>query len=117
MNQQTLADFIWNVADALRGNFRPSLYGRIILPFTVLRRMECVLDPTRDKVLVRHKALAGTSVDHDLVLPNVAGASFYNTSKFSLGTLGSTSTRANLEEYISRFSANARQIFEHFNGG
>jgi type I restriction enzyme M protein len=114
MNQQTLADFIWNVADALRGNFRPSLYGRIILPFTVLRRLECVLDPTRDKVLAQHKALAGTSVDLDLVLPNVAGASFYNTSKFTLGTLGSTSTRANLEEYLSRFSANARQIFEHF---
>src|SRR5205085_12126200 len=63
MNQQNLADFIWNVADALRGNFRPSLYGRIILPFTVLRRMECVLDPTRDKVLAQHKALTGTSVD------------------------------------------------------
>ncbi len=114
MNQQNLADFIWNVADALRGPFKPSLYGRIILPFTVLRRMECVLEPTRDAVLAQHKALAGTGVDLDLVLPNEAGASFYNTSKFTLGTLGSTSTRANLEEYLSRFSANARQIFEHF---
>ena len=45
MNQQTLGDFIWNVADSLRGPFRPSLYGRIILPFTVLRRLECVLSP------------------------------------------------------------------------
>ena len=114
MNQQNLADFIWNVADALRGPFKPSLYGRIILPFTVLRRMECVLEPTRDAVLAQHMALAGSSVDLDLVLPNVAGASFYNTSKFSLATLGSTSTRANLEEYLSTFSANARQIFEHF---
>ena len=114
MNQQNLADFIWNVADALRGPFKPSLYGRIILPFTVLRRMECVLEPTRDAVLAQHMALAGSSVDLDLVLPNVAGASFYNTSKFSLATLGSTSTRANLEEYLSTFSANARQIFEYF---
>lgn len=114
MNQQNLADFIWNVADTLRGNFRPSLFGRIILPFTVIRRLECVLDPTREAVQARHKALVGTAVDLDLVLPNVAGASFYNTSQFTLATLGSTSTRANLEEYISRFSANARQVFEHF---
>jgi type I restriction enzyme M protein len=114
MNQQNLADFIWNVADALRGPFRPSLYGRIILPFTVLRRLECVLEPTRDAVRAQHAALAGTGVDLDLVLPNVAGASFYNTSSFTLSTLGSTATRANLEEYLSRFSANARQIFEHF---
>ncbi len=114
MNQQNLADFIWNVADALRGNFRPSLFGRIILPFTVLRRLECALEPTRAAVLARHHALAGTAVDLDLVLPSVAGASFYNTSTYTLATLGSTSTRANLEEYLSRFSANARQVFEHF---
>jgi type I restriction enzyme M protein len=112
--QQNLADFIWNVADALRGPFKPSLYGRIILPFTVLRRLECVLEPTRDAVLAQHKKLAGSGVDLDLVLPNVAGASFYNTSQFTLATLGSTSTRANLEEYLTRFSANARQIFDHF---
>ena len=62
----------------------------------------------------RHAALAGTGVDIDLVLPAVAGAPFYNTSQYSLNTLGSTATRANLEEYLSRFSANARQIFEHF---
>ena len=60
MNQQNLADFIWNVADTLRGPFKPSLYGRIILPFTVLRRLECVLEPTRDAVRARHAALAGT---------------------------------------------------------
>ena len=113
-SQQNLADFIWNVADTLRGPFRPSLYGRIILPFTVLRRLECVLEPTRDAVRTQQAALSGTGVDLDLVLPNVAGASFYNTSQYSLATLGSTSTRANLEEYLSRFSANARQIFEHF---
>ena len=114
MNPQNLADFIWNVADTLRGPFKPSLYGRIILPFTVLRRLECVLEPTRDAVRSRHAGLAGTGVDLDLVLPAVAGAPFYNTSAYNLATLGSTSTRANLEEYLSRFSANARQIFEHF---
>ncbi|MCV2362485.1 type I restriction-modification system subunit M [Paucibacter sp. DJ1R-11] len=117
MNQQNLADFIWNVADTLRGPFKPSLYGRIILPFTVLRRLECVLEPTRDAVQKQHAALQGSAVNLDLVLPEIAGTSFYNTSKFELKSLGSTSTRANLEDYIGHFSANARQIFEHFGFG
>lgn len=114
MNQQNLADFIWNVADALRGDFKQSEYGRIILPFTVLRRLECVLEPTREAVLAQAKNLKGSTIDLDLVLPATAEASFYNTSKFSLATVGSTSTRANLEDYIAKFSANARQIFENF---
>ncbi|MDS4032079.1 MAG: class I SAM-dependent DNA methyltransferase [Candidatus Contendobacter sp.] len=114
MNQQNLADFIWNVADALRGDFKQSEFGRIILPFTVLRRLECVLEPTRDAVLAQYRALKGTSINLDLVLPGVAGATFYNTSTYTLATVGSTSTRANLEDYMARFSANARQIFEHF---
>jgi len=111
---QNLADFIWNVADTLRGPFKPSLYGRIILPFTVLRRLECVLEPTRDAVRAQALALKGSSVNLDLVLPQTAGAPFFNLSDFSLANLGSTSTRANLEDYVAKFSANARQIFEHF---
>lgn len=114
MNQQNLADFIWNVADALRGDFKQSEFGRVILPFTVLRRLECVLEPTRDAVLAQYRALKGTSINLDLVLPGVAGATFYNTSTYTLATVGSTSTRANLEDYMARFSANARQIFEYF---
>ena len=112
--QQNLADFIWNVADTLRGDFKQSEFGRIILPFTVLRRLECVLEPTRDAVRAEHAKLKGTKVDLDLVLPSKAKASFYNLSQFSLGNVGSTSTRANLENYIAKFSANARQVFEHF---
>jgi type I restriction enzyme M protein len=114
MNQQNLADFIWNVADTLRGPFKPSLYGRIILPFTVLRRLECVLEPTREAVRAQAKLLVGSSVNLDLVLPQTAGATFFNTSQFSLANLGSTSTRANLEDYVAKFSASARQVFEHF---
>lgn len=112
--QQVLSNFIWNVADLLRGDFKQSEYGRIILPFTVLRRLECVLDPTREQVLAQHEAMKDSGIDLDLVLPSAANASFYNTSRFSLATLGSTSTRANLEDYLAKFSANARQIFEHF---
>lgn len=114
MNQQNLADFIWNVADTLRGDFKQSEFGRIILPFTVLRRLECVLEPTRKLVQQQYASLQGTQVDLDLVLPSTAKASFYNVSEFSLSTVGSTSTRANLEDYIAKFSANARQVFEHF---
>ena len=114
MNQQNLADFIWNVADTLRGDFKQSEFGRIILPFTVLRRLECVLEPTRKLVQQQYAGLQGTQVDLDLVLPSTAKASFYNVSEFSLSTVGSTSTRANLEDYVAKFSANARQVFEHF---
>lgn len=101
------------MADTLRGPFRPSLYGRIILPFTVLRRLECVLEPTRDAVRAKALEHKGSSVNLDLVLPQTAGAPFFNLSDFSLANLGSTSTRANLEAYVAKFSANARQIFEH----
>lgn len=114
MHQQTLAPFIWNIADLLLGAFRPSEYGRIILPFTVLRRLECVLEPSRDKVRSQYEAMKASGVDMDLILPTTAGATFYNVSQFSLGSVGSTSTRANLEDYIAKFSANARQVFEHF---
>lgn len=114
MNQQNLADFIWSVADVLRGDFRQSEFGRIILPFTVLRRLECVLEPTRDKVRSQYQAMQASGVDMDLILPATAGATFYNVSRFALDSVGSTSTRANLEDYIAKFSANARQVFEHF---
>ncbi len=114
MNQQNLADFIWNVADVLRGDFKQSIYGRIILPFTLLRRLECVLEPTRDKVRSQYVSMKASGVDMDLILPTTAGATFYNVSQFSLASVGSTSTRANLEDYIAKFSANARQVFEHF---
>jgi type I restriction enzyme M protein len=114
VNQQTLAPFIWNIADLLLGAFKPSEYGRVILPFTVLRRLECVLEPTHGKVRSQYEAMKASGVDMDLILPTTAGATFYNVSQFSLDSVGSTSTRANLEDYIAKFSANARQVFEHF---
>ena len=114
MNQQNLADFIWSVADVLRGDFKQSEFGRIILPFTVLRRLECVLEPTRDKVRSQYQTMKASGVDMDLILPASAGATFYNVSLFALASVGSTSTRANLEDYIAKFSANAHQVFEHF---
>ena len=114
VNQQSLADFIWDVADLLRGDFKRSEFGRIILPFTVLRRLECVLEPTRAAVQEQYKAMKDSGVELDLLLPGTAKAAFYNISDFSLATVGSTSTRANLEDYIAKFSPSARQIFDHF---
>lgn len=109
-----LANEIWNVADLLRGEFKPSEYGRVILPFALLRRLECVLDPTREAVLKRYAQVKKSAMDLDLILPKVAKASFYNTSSYSLSTLGGTNTRANLEDYLSQFSSNARVVFEQF---
>lgn len=117
MNQQNLADKIWSVADLLRGDFKQSEFGRVILPFTVLRRLECVLEPTRQAVLDQYEAIKDENLELDLILPGIAGTTFYNTSRFTLATLGSTSTRQNLEDYISKFSSNARQIFEEFSFG
>ncbi|WP_245741502.1 type I restriction-modification system subunit M N-terminal domain-containing protein [Propionispira arboris] len=107
VNQQSLADFIWDVADLLRGDFKRSEFGRIILPFTVLRRLECVLEPTRAAVRNQYKARKDSGVDLDLLLPGTAKAAFYNISEFSLANVGSTSTRANLEDYIAKFSPSA----------
>ena len=72
MNQTSLSSFIWSVADLLRGNFKQSDYGKVILPFTVLRRMDCVLAPTKQKVLaeVGKKQAAGKE-DTALDLANI----------------------------------------------
>lgn len=113
-NNTTLADFIWKNADDLWGDFQHVDFGKIILPFTLLRRLECVLEPTREKVLDQVEDIEGRAIDPDIILPQITGFSFYNTSEYSLGTLGATRTRQNLEDYISQFSGNARVIFEQF---
>lgn len=111
----TLADFIWKNADDLWGDFKHVEFGKIILPFTLLRRLECVLEPTRAQVLETAKNMADTGIDLDLVLRQITRLPFYNTSNYSLSTLGGTKTRLNLEDYIASFSDNARVIFDQFN--
>lgn len=113
-NSTTLAEFIWKNADDLWGDFKHTDFARIMLPLLLLRRLECVLEPTREAVLVKYNALKGSGIDLDLVLPNESGHSFYNTSKYTLATLGATDTRANLEDYISKFSSNVRVVFDEF---
>lgn len=110
----SLADFIWKNADDLWGDFKHTDFGKVILPFTLLRRLECVLEPTRDEVLKSHAALSGQGIDVDVVLRQITGYPFYNTANYTLATLGGSRTRQNLEDYIANFSDNARVIFEQF---
>ena len=116
MSFTNTASFIWSVADLLRGDYKQSDYGKVILPFTLLRRLECVLEPTREAVLKEYEARKDLGIPLELFLTKKSGQSFYNTSKFSLNTLlaDPTNLKANLEHYIADFSANAREIFEKY---
>ncbi|EGW55645.1 type I restriction-modification system subunit M N-terminal domain-containing protein [Candidatus Endoriftia persephonae] len=114
MEQKNLGGLIWSVAELLRGDFKQSEYGLVILPFTVLRRFECVLEPPRDAVLTKHAEIAELGINSYLVLPEVSGQQFYNTSRYQLNNLGVADTLAKLEDYINNFSANARAVFEQF---
>lgn len=111
------ADFIWKNAEDLWGDFKHTDFGKIILPFTLLRRLECVLEATREEIRIAHKKYKDSGIDLDLILRNAAKYPFYNTSEYALETLGSTQTRQNLEDYIASFSDNARAIFDEFDFG
>lgn len=114
-NFSSIAAFLWSVADLLRGDFKQSQYGRIILPFTLLRRLECVLEATKPDVLAKYETVKAMPIEaQDKLLTHAAKLSFYNTSKMDLNRLGETGVASNLESYIQSFSPNAREIFEHF---
>lgn len=110
----SLADFIWKNAEDLWGDFKHTDFGKIILPFTLLRRLECVLEPTREGVRESHATFKDAGIDIDLILRQATRYPFYNTSEYALSNLGSTKTRQNLQDYIAHFSDNARIIFEQF---
>jgi type I restriction enzyme M protein len=114
-NFSSTANEIWAVADLLRGDFRQSQYGRIILPFALLRRLECVLAPTKAAVLAKVPAVAAMPAEaQEKLLLREAKQFFYNTSPMDLSKLGESDTASNLEAYIQSFSPDAREIFEHF---
>lgn len=116
-NFSQTAAFIWSVADLLRGDFKQSQYGRVILPFTLLRRLECVLAETKDAVVAKYDELKTSSLPEDAkekFLLRASGLSFFNTSKMDLGKMGQNDIKANLESYVQAFSKDAREIFEHF---
>jgi type I restriction enzyme M protein len=112
-----LANFIWSVADLLRGDYKQSEYGRVILPLTVLRRLDCVLEPTKDAVLARHKQLKELGLQNmDPVLRKTAGLSFYNTSEMSFRKLlgDQDHVELNLRAYIGGFSPGAVDVLEKY---
>jgi len=114
-NHSQTAAFIWSVADLLRGDFKQSQYGRVILPFTLLRRLECVLAPTKGKVLDAAKANQDkTDAVREKLLLRAAEQQFFNASPLTLGQLSDTQTSDDLMSYVQAFSADAREIFEHF---
>ncbi|WP_417377451.1 type I restriction-modification system subunit M [Gimesia maris] len=117
-NFSQTAAYIWSLADLLRGDFKQSQYGRVILPFTILRRLECVLETTKPKVLTQVEKLKGmTALEEEArekFLIKAAKQSFYNTSPMDLSKLGSADIKTNLLSYVDSFSRDAREIFEHF---
>ena len=114
-NHSQTAAFIWSVADLLRGDFKQSQYGRVILPFTLLRRLECVLEPTKAKVLKAAEANKDkTDAVREKLLLRAADQQFFNASPLSLAQLSDAQTSDDLMSYVQSFSKDAREIFEHF---
>ena len=111
-----LANHAWSVADLLRGDYKQSDYGKVILPFTVLRRLECVLEPTRDKVTETIARFEGQSIDVDSFLRRATGQSFYNKSDLTLKKIvgDPQNAAANLQVYVGEFSDNASSVLERF---
>ncbi len=113
-----LAAYIWSLADLLRGDFKQSQYGRVILPFTLLRRLECVLEPSKEAVLAEVDRIQPMNLPEEaqekLLLRATNGLQFYNTSRMDLSKLGEAGIKDNLESYLQGFSRDAREIFEHF---
>jgi type I restriction enzyme M protein len=116
MNQQALSAFIWSVADLLRGDYKQSEYGKVILPFTVLRRLDCVLEATKADVLAEFEEKTKLGLNPEPFLRRKSGLNFYNTSSMDMAKLKGDSDhiRVNLESYINSFSPEVRDIFESF---
>lgn len=117
-NFREKADLIWKVADLLRGDYKQSDYGKVILPMTVLRRLDCVLTPTKQKVLDYLPKIASLKDNaKDIALNKIAGFNFHNKSQFNFEKLiaDPNSIALNVRNYINGFSAGAREIIEYFN--
>lgn len=115
-NQQNLSAFLWSVADLLRGDYKQSDYGKVILPFTVLRRIDCVLSSTKPTVLEELKLRESQGISPDPFLRRVSGVPFYNSSPFDLTRLAGDQDNiaANLRSYVQAFSPEVADIFERF---
>lgn len=113
-NFSELANFIWSVADLLRGDYKQADYGKVILPFTLLRRLDCVLEPTKKDVLAEYAKRKAEGANLDVYLRRKSKQAFYNVSPFTVPGLlaDSAHVRQNLVAYLGDFSADARDVFE-----
>ncbi|WP_271396067.1 type I restriction-modification system subunit M [Neomicrococcus lactis] len=110
------ANLVWSIANILRGTFKPAQYGSVILPFTILRRLDCVLAETKDAVLKEAEAKKNLNIPLDAFLQKASGHTFFNTSLFNFAKLldDPTNIKANIINYVQGFSENTRDIFERF---
>ena len=111
INFSQTAAFIWSVADLLRGDFKQSQYGRIILPFTLLRRLECVLEQSKPAVLAKHVEVGKLNLPeeaYEKMMLRATDENFFNVSPMDLSKLGESGIKDNLEKYIQCFSKDAR---------
>jgi type I restriction enzyme M protein len=108
--------FIWGIAEILRGDYKQSEYGRVVLPFTVLRRLDLVLGPTKQAVLEETPRVEGLDFDPDPVLRKAAAQRFYNTSELDLDKVAgdASNVAAGLRAYLAAFSPTVREIFDAF---
>jgi type I restriction enzyme M protein len=117
-NFREIANFIWSVADLLRGDYKQAEYGRVILPFTILRRLDCVLESTKEKVLAKLPTVGSLALIQvkDAILNKESGQNFHNKSKYDFNKLVADSGHIaeNIKDYINGFSENTRDIFEKF---
>lgn len=107
---------VWAVADLLRGDFKPHEYGSVILPFVVLRRLECALEDTKEKVIAKDKSLGDKIKDKESILCSVSGHTFYNTSPYNLTKILADSNKvaSNLNSYIHSFSPSAAEVLDKY---
>ena len=119
INFSSHAAFIWSVADLLRGDYKQSDYGKVILPFTVLRRLDCVLEATKPAVLKESEARKALGAAAGPFLTAKSGFSFYNTSPMDFAVLqgDAAQIKPNLLAYVNAFSENVRDVFERFDFG
>ncbi|MBI2259352.1 MAG: N-6 DNA methylase [Flavobacteriia bacterium] len=116
-NIKEAANFIWSIADLLRGDYKQSDYGKVILPLTVLRRLDCVLENSKADVLKKFEQMKATNIQNlDPILNKVAGYNFHNRSNFDFNKLiaDPNNIASNLRNYINGFSEDAREIIDQF---
>ena len=118
INANEISSLIWSIADdVLRGTFKPNEYGRIILPFVVLRRLDCVLEQNKDLAITTYESYKDKIDEPEDVVLKKLQLSFYNISKYDLEKLKSdpTNIKQNFENYIQGYSENVRDIVKNFN--